>query len=529
GAENSIVSATNLDVRDMTHATYARQAAFRVNLSEAPSYGDAPTNNVNRSGNIGGFIWINGRSVYTWNRITDTDRITIHALGKEKQLAFHIYLTHSEVNGAGYLKMDGSDVITFKQGMMLENGTVLDKDYTYKILAYKNVSLKDGGGVNSNNDLMPLDETAAPLRVSGLTKIGYSEDVIMDTLNFAVVFSEAITDTTLDVTANAAYAARISINGYSLQEINAANPDAVTARLDENKIIIDLKADTAMEDGVPLIDIARSASDQFVTLEKGLAANRGAGSKTLGGAYSQYYSFSEEIWHDYIQPPWNRPLQIIDAYYEIDSQDGGYTLFVKFDRSITDSWKPHLASDLAWIKSNMAQYYSPADIVKLTQYNIIEAMRQGIEINGKTVGELLEAQSAAGSGDVNTTVLLIMGAKGYNDVMSIKFGGVNAWDGAAQDLTVRFNDAFTTLYGDKLVAYNTVVYNAASRSVSIEGIGSDPSSSVPGRDRMPRYDDLPADAGGCSGAAAGTKAGLFYAAVLAAVCAAGLIKKKKAR
>ncbi len=350
------------------------------------------------------------------------------------------------VNGAAQAFPEGTQ-ITFEKGCVLPeyvNGqwqlseSRVAEDTTYELLDDNTLVL-----------VAPEGSAASVSAISELelTNYGYYEfRVTLDVLAYS-----GTTDTAADDSYSLGY---ILINGYTVSEINEANPDSgVEIYYSNRDIIIDIYEGTEM-DGEPLIDTEGRST--YFTLKAGYQTPYN--SYVIEDDYTKYYYGGQLRWwsDEYTGKPESSQTIEIASISSIETDGDGNTAFtITFTE---DVFSPtfHINGVPSW--QNTTNYADLLDSQLTT--GVKEAVWYGISIDGKTVFEYM---FESGQGNATNESTAVQVHADYANTLRIVFqGNLNAgFDTSAATHTVAFDtDVFYSNTGatfamDTLWSYDT--------------------------------------------------------------------------
>lgn len=395
------------------------------------------------------------------------NEITSDADHSDWNVNFHlrtVYLSVCLYKGATATAFPVGTQITFEKGCVLPaytNGkwelseSRVAEDTTFELL--------DDGTLYL---LAPEGSPAEVTAVSALelfSNYGYYEfRVTLDVLAYSGTSPTAAQDSySLD---------NILIGGYTVREINEANPDAGVEIFYSNKdIIIDIYEGTEM-DGAPLLDTEGHST--FFTLKEGYTTPTGY---VLGADYTKYYYGGQMMWWSeaYTGKPESSQIMHIASISEISMDDDDNVAFTITFTEDVFSPTVHVNGVCSWLNTTL---YAGQIDGQLTT-GVKEAIWYGISVDGKTVYEYMFESGQ--TNDTNKSTAIQVHFDKANKLRIVFQGNLNAgFDTSAATHTVSFDaEKFYSNTGATFAMDTTWQYDTASKTwtdeTEITGIAFD--------------------------------------------------------
>lgn len=343
---------------------------------------------------------------------------------------------------------------TFVNGSWALSESRVAEDTTYELLNDNTFYLVAPAGAAAEVTSIGIPET---------TRYGYDE--------FRVTLNVLAYSGTTDAAAEDEFSLNyIAINGYTVKEINEANPDAgVEIYYSNRDIIVDIYEGTEM-DGAPLIDAEGHST--FFTLKKGYTTPT---EYVVGEDYTKYYYGGEMKWWSdaYTGKPESDQVIQIASISEITTDGDGNTAFtITFTENVF-SPTVHVNGVCSW--QNTTQYAGQINAQLTT--GVKEAVWYGISVDGKTVYQYM-FESGQGN-DTNQSTAVQVHFDSANTLRIVFQGNLNAgFDIEAASHTVAFDaDVFYSNTGATFAMDTLWSYDTASETwtdeTAITGIAFD--------------------------------------------------------
>ncbi len=367
----------------------------------------------------------------------------------------HLFDTYISIylfnRSGGNIAIPVGTEFTFKKGCVLPanvnnewtlSQTRIAEDLTYALLDDNTFALVAEEG-----------STAEVTAISELehTNYGYYEfRVTLDMLAYS-----GTTDTAADDTYSLGY---ILINGYTVSEINEANPDSgVEIYYSNRDIIIDIYEGTEM-DGEPLVDTEGRST--YFTLKEGYQTPYN--SYVIEDDYTKYYYGGQLRWWSdaYTGKPESSQTIEIASISTIETDGDGNTAFTITFTEDVFSPTVHINGVPSW--QNTTPYADQIDGQLTT--GVKEAVWYGISVDGKTVYQYM-FESGQGN-DTNQSTAVQVHFDSANTLRIVFQGNLNAgFDTSAASHTVAFDaDVFYSNTGASFAMDTLWSYDTASET-----------------------------------------------------------------
>lgn len=353
------------------------------------------------------------------------------------------------VNGAAQAFPVGTQ-ITFEKGCVLPeyvNGqwqlseSRVAEDTTYELL--------------DDNTLVLVAPEGSAASVSAISELELTRDYYEFRVTLDVLAYSGTTDTAADDTYSLGY---ILINGYTVSEINEANPDSgVEIYYSNRDIIIDIYEGTEM-DGEPLVDTEGRST--YFTLKEGYQTPYNG--YVIEDDYTKYYYGGQLRWWSdaYTGKPESSQTIEIASISTIKTDDDGNTAFTITFTEDVFSPTVHINGVPSW--QNTTPYADQIDGQLTT--GVKEAVWYGISVDGKTVYQYM-FESGQGN-DTNQSTAVQVHFDSANTLRIVFQGNLNAgFDTSAASHTVAFDaDEFYSNTGATFAADTLWSYDTASKT-----------------------------------------------------------------